>query len=133
MEVLIIIVLLIIVWYILSKKDKQEECKEKKFHMYIPPTLDKFSNEKFEEKPIEKTTSEETAEKPIIDFSKEIEQIDQNNDVVYNMFINKELDNNLSEDRIFKGKLLYDYRNMDSIEKAVHYNNYHHFAQRYTK
>ncbi len=52
--------------------------------------------------------------------------------LVYDMFINKELDSNLSEDRLFKSKLVYDYRNMDSIEKAVKNNNYHHMTQRYT-
>lgn len=126
MEPLIIIVLLILIYILIrNNSDSQKSCVQKKYYDYKPVSLDKFI-----ESPQEDTKKISTEGE--IDFSENINNVIPEDGLVYDMFINKELDSNLSEDRLFKSKLVYDYRNMDSIEKAVKNNNYHHMTQRYT-
>lgn len=126
MEPLIIIVLLILIYILIrNNTDEKKSCVQKKIYDYKPVSLDKFIESPQEE-------VKKTSDKVEIDFSENINNVMPEDGLVYDMFINKELDSNLSEDRLFKSKLLYDYRNMDSIEKAVKNNNYHHLAQRYT-
>ena len=126
MEPLIIIVLLILIYILIrNNSDNQKSCVHKKYYDYKPVSLDKFI-----ESPQEDTKKISTEGE--IDFSENINNVMPEDGLVYDMFINKELDSNLSEDRLFKSKLVYDYRNMDSIEKAVKNNNYHHMTQRYT-
>lgn len=126
MEPLIIIVLLILIYFLIrNNSDEKKSCVQKKYYDYKPVSLDKFIESPQED--VKKIPDEVE-----IDFSKNINSVIPEDGLVYDMFINKELDSNLSEDRLFKSKLVYDYRNMDSIEKAVKNNNYHHMTQRYT-
>lgn len=132
----IIIILLIIIIY-LYKNDNSAVNRE---HIkYKPISLDYFIDEPSKEIPtaIEESKTDKQIELPseITENEKKIDEIIDNsieyNDPVYDMFVNK-LNDNTSDNRIFKDKLMYDYRNMDAIEKTIKQNNYHHMTQRFS-
>lgn len=129
MSELIIIILLIIIIY-LYKNDNMIQNKE--YNKYVPVSLDRFEEIPNKDE-IKKEEVVEPTVAPVEDkkFDDIIDKNFEENDPVYDMFINK-LNDNTTENRIFKNKLMYDYRNMDAIEKMVKHNNFHHMKQRFS-
>lgn len=130
MSELVIIILLIIIIFLYKNEQSsrlEQTCSNNNYDKYKPITVDSFLDEP--KKIVENITPEKKEE--ATDFSDIIKDIPEEDSIIYDMFINK-LSGDSSENRIFKSRLKYDYRNIDAIEKFVKQSNHHHMTQRHT-